>query len=59
MDVNDKSLACREILDGYQNGAIPAVEARKLLVALGADPWDARELMAVAMGGDDVVEVGS
>lgn len=57
MDVTEKSLACSDVLTRYHNGVLTSANAREALLSLGADPHDADELMAVAMGGDDVIEL--
>ena len=55
MDVNEKSLACDRILTAWQSGQADAPTTKAALIALAADPHDADELMAIALGGDDII----
>ena len=47
----------REIIEAYAADEITKAEAREKLIALGATPLDADELLYIEDGGDDVIDL--
>jgi hypothetical protein len=56
MDANDKTMSATTTLAAFAAGELTEAAALAALLALGADPADADELLFIAGGGDDVIE---
>lgn len=57
MDPQEKSLILRDILQRMEAGEITSAQATAALIEAGADPAEAEELVMIAEGGSDVIEM--